>query len=35
MFYSAPKLLKDQVPKEETEKIIKTFKDLGAVVVSE
>ncbi|KAJ9652870.1 54S ribosomal protein L12, mitochondrial [Neophaeococcomyces mojaviensis] len=32
---SAPKMLKDQVPKEETEKIIKTFKDLGAVVVSE
>jgi len=32
---SAPKLMKEGVPKEEGEKIVKTLKDLGAVVVME
>ncbi|KAK3082382.1 hypothetical protein LTS18_004294 [Coniosporium uncinatum] len=32
---SAPKLMKEGVPKEEGEKIVKTLKDLGAVVIME
>lgn len=32
---SAPKLMKESVPKEECEKIIETLKALGAVVVME
>lgn len=32
---SAPKLMKEGVPKEEAEKIVKTLKDLGATVVME
>lgn len=32
---SAPKMMKESVPKEEAEKIIKTLKDLGAVVEME
>jgi large subunit ribosomal protein L7/L12 len=32
---SAPKLMKENVPKEEAEKIIETLKGLGAVVVME
>lgn len=32
---SAPKLMKESVPKEEAEKIIETMKGLGAVVVME
>lgn len=32
---SAPKLMKEGVPKEEAEKIVKTLKDLGAVAVME
>ncbi|PGH02496.1 ribosomal protein L7/L12 [Helicocarpus griseus UAMH5409] len=31
----APKMMKESVPKEEAEKIIQTFKDLGAKVVME
>lgn len=29
---SAPKMMKESVPKDEAEKIVKTLKDLGAVV---
>ncbi|XDG01221.1 hypothetical protein ABKA04_000836 [Annulohypoxylon sp. FPYF3050] len=32
---SAPKMMKDSVPKEEAEKIVATMKELGAVVVME
>jgi large subunit ribosomal protein L7/L12 len=32
---SAPKTLKDSVPKDEAEKIVATLKELGAVVVME
>ncbi|KAF2015301.1 ClpS-like protein [Aaosphaeria arxii CBS 175.79] len=32
---SAPKMMKEGVPKEEAEKIVKTLKDLGATVVME
>lgn len=32
---SAPKLMKDSVPKDEAEKIMATMKDLGAVVQME
>ena len=32
---SAPKLMKEEVPKEDSEKIIETMKALGAVVVME
>lgn len=32
---SAPKLMKEEVPKEESEKIIETMKALGAVVIME
>lgn len=32
---SAPKLMKDSVPKDEAEKIMATMKELGAVVVME
>ena len=32
---SAPKMLKENVPKEDAEKIIATMKDLGATVVME
>jgi len=32
---SAPKVMKDSVPKEDAEKIVATMKDLGAVVTME
>lgn len=32
---SAPKTMKESVPKEEAEKIVATLKDLGAVVTME
>lgn len=32
---SAPKMMKESVPKEEAEKIVATLKELGAVVVME
>jgi large subunit ribosomal protein L7/L12 len=32
---SAPKMMKESVPKEEAEKIIATLKELGAVVTRE
>lgn len=32
---SAPKLMKEEVPKEDSEKIIETMKALGAVVTME
>ena len=32
---SAPKMMKESVPKEEAEKIIATLKELGAVVAME
>jgi large subunit ribosomal protein L7/L12 len=32
---SAPKMMKESVPKEEAEKIIATLKELGAVVTME
>ena len=32
---SAPKMMKENVPKEDAEKIIATMKDLGATVVME
>jgi large subunit ribosomal protein L7/L12 len=32
---SAPKLMKESVPKDEAEKIVATMKELGAVVVME
>jgi large subunit ribosomal protein L7/L12 len=32
---SAPKMMKEQVPKEEAEKIVETLKALGAVAVME
>lgn len=32
---SAPKLMKESVPKEEAQKIIDTMKGLGAVVIME
>lgn len=32
---SAPKMMKESVPKEEAEKIVATMKDLGATVVME
>lgn len=32
---SAPKMMKDSVPKDEAEKIMATMKELGAVVVME
>lgn len=32
---SAPKMMKDSVPKDEAEKIVATMKELGATVVME